>query len=291
MISVFARNYGPIAICDPDNFYAASFDGQDDYAHVVGIGSIKPVQNFFWSYWIKLNNTTSDGNLRWHFGQSISGNNQEDFIRILYQAATGNNRLEFNYRTSGTANQMTTYWYLHGSNSTITGSTSSTDYWNASNSNINVNANGYVHLAFSYIGNAYGQSSSSTSVNCYWNGQLMTSSPGPTSGTIVNNGVATNRWGLGVNPYNYSLSNVPNAYIDSMFIIPDMTVFKSVNGLSAQNEAQVVQVLYNNGCPWGGAAVDARWMEFEFEQSWADTAGYGVTWTPVNGATFTTNHA
>jgi len=291
MISVFARNYGPVTICDPNNFYAASFDGVDDYAIVSGVGSIKATTDYFWSYWIKYNNTTSDGNLRWQWGQSISGNNQEDFIRILYQAATGNNRIEFNYRTSGTANQMTTYWNLYGANSSITGSTSSTDYWNASNTNINVNANGYVHLAFAYSGAAVGQPSSASSVRCYWNGQLMTATAGATSGNIINNGVTNNQWGIGINPYNLSTSNVSNMYFDSLFMIPDMAVFKSVNGFGASNEAQIVQILYNNGCPTGGIVNDARWLEMEFENSWTDSNGYGITLTAANGATFTSNHA
>lgn len=291
MISVFARNYGPVQICDPNNLYAASFDGINDYAYQGGVGSIKAQNDYFWSYWIKLNNTTSDVNLRWHWGQSISNNNQEDFIRILYQAATGINRLEFNYRTLGTANQMTTYWYLHGANAGITGSTSSTNYWNASNTNINTNANGYVHLVFAYSGAAVGQPSSASSVRCYWNGQLMTATAGPTSGNIINNGVTNNQWAIGANPYNFSTSNVSNMYFDSMFMIPEMSVFKSVNGLGASSEQQIVEVIYNNGCPWGGAATDPRWIEMEFENTWVDSNGYGISLNAVNGATFTSNHA
>lgn len=287
MISVFSRNS---RLCDSSNLYAASFDGtggavRDPLPYKVN-------QDLYFSYWIRLNNTTSDGNLRFHFAQTDAVITPGDFIRITYQAV-GTNRLEFNFRSNGTANQATTFWDLHGANSAITGSSSITNYWNASNGAIKRNSNGYVHLVFQYTAAAVGQLHSATSMNCYWNGNLLakTFTASGTIATTPNTNVsvrlATNTAG--------SAANSSNAFIDQLVILnpSHYTTFKAVHNLSAATVAHFAKWMYNQGCP-RSLVSDARYAVWNFEQT-GDTTPSGAfppSWQGPNPPfSYTTTHA
>lgn len=288
MISVFSRNS---RLCDSSNEYAASFDGtggavRDPLPYKVN-------QDLYFSYWIRLNNTTSDGNLRFHFAQTDAVIVPGDFIRITYQAL-GTNRLEFNFRSASHTNQLTTLWNLHGANSAITGSSSITNYWNASNGAIKRNSNGYVHLLFHYSAAAFGAQHSDTSADCYWNGSLLTRTSmigqGPiatTPNTSVNMRLATNTAG--------SAANSSNAFIDQLVILPasHYTTFKAVHNLSAATVAQFAKWMYNQGCP-RSLVSDARYAVWNFEQTGDTTppGAFNPPWSGLNPPfSYTTTHA
>jgi len=297
MLTAFARTRGPVIICDPNNLYAADFDGVDDYALRSGVGSLKGNQRHVFSMWINIQapywpNTA----LRWFFGQSIFNNNQEDFLRIYYQPSSTSNFIEFEYRHSGTANSIRQQWPLHtAANSPITGSTSSTNYWTLSNANINKNSNGYVHLMFIYEpGGGYGTAVTNSNVNCYWNGQLLTGTLNLKSGTIVNNSVTTVTHGLSVNPFNNATTNCTDMYMDQFAVFSNGAESILANNLSLSllSDQDLVDLLYNGGCP-RYLPMDGRYpFVWNFENNWNwDYTGGGGVWTPYNGATFTSNHA
>jgi hypothetical protein len=289
MISVFSRGS---RFCDTANNYAASFDGVNDYAVRGGIGPIEPNKTIWWSYWIKMNNTTSGAALKWHFGQSVLNNAQEDFIRILYQAANNVNRLQFTFRSSSTSNFTEKVWPLHN-NSAITGSLSSNSYWDASNTSINKNSNGYVHLFFYYTGVAFGQPHGFADVDCYWNGQLLAGTKSA-SGLVTDTSIVQTQHALAINPASFSTTNIPQANFDQ-FILMSVSggqsgIFLSNHNIAGYTPAQLANWLYNQGCP-RALVADARYQSvWNFENNW-DSTPSGLVWTPTNGPTFTTNHA
>ena len=294
MITVFARNQGVVNVCDPNNQYAATFDGINDYAYVPTAGTYTGTTENIWSFWIKRNDTNSaDTNLRWFWGQAVAGNANPNFIRmILNSVAT--NTIEFEFRWSSTANSMKRQWVLHdAANQAITGSTSSASRWVNGNSAINTNVNGYVHLVFIYKGAGYGNAASNTDTDLYWNGQLMTQGgTSVNSGNVTNPGIFQHSHGLNVNPFNLSFSNLQNAYYDSLLVLGggQRTFYESANSIQGSTDQQLVDDIYNNGCP-RNMNTDPRYLQYDFENLWSTTIPGGATWTPVNGATFTSNHA
>lgn len=285
MISVFSRNS---RFCDTANNYAASFDGVNDYAIRGGIATIKPNNTTWWSYWIKMNNTTSGVALKWHFGQAVAGNANEDFIRILYKAATNVNQLLFTFRSSSASNFIEKVWPLHN-NSAITGSLSSSSYWDASNTSIKKNSNGYVHLFFYYNGVAFDQPHGSANVDCYWNGKLLTGTASA-SGLVTGTSIVQTQHALAINPASLSTINVPQANFDQFILMFTDDVFLNNHNITDYTPAQIANWLYNQGCP-RALVADGRYPAvWNFENNWNSTPS-GLVWTPTNGPTFTTNHA
>ena len=294
MLTAFARKFGPTNICDPFNQYAASFDGINDYAYIPTAGTYTGATENIWSFWIKRNDTNSaDTNLRWFWGQSVSGNANPNFIRIIMNSVA-TNTIEFEFRWSSTSNSMKRQWVLHAAaNQAITGSTSSASRWVNGNSAINTNTNGYVHLVFIYKGSSYGSAASTTDTDLYWNGQLMTQGGTPVNaGLVTNPGTFTHSHGLNINPVNLSLSNIQNAYYDSLLILGggQRTFFEAANSIIGSTDQQLVDYIYNAGCP-RDMGTDPRYLQYDFENLWSTTPPGGSSWTPVNGATFTSNHA
>lgn len=294
MITVFARNQGVFNVCDPNNAFAASFDGIDDYAYIPTAGTYTGATENIWSFWVKRNDTnTADTNLRWFWGQSVAGNSDPNFIRIIMNSVA-TNTIEFEFRFSSVSNSMKRQWVLHNApNQAITGSTSSASRWVFGNSAINTNANGYVHLVFIYKGAAYGSASTATSTDLYWNGQLMTPQVLlPANGLVTNPGVFTHRHGLNVNPVNLSSANIQFANYDSLLVLGggQRTFFESANSITGATDQQLVDYIYNTGCP-RSMNTDPRYLQYDFEGLWSTTPPGGSPWVPINGATFTTNHA
>jgi hypothetical protein len=294
MLTAFARKFGPTNICDPNNLYALSADGVDDYALKGGVGPMKGNSRHIWSMWINIQapywpNTA----LRWLWGQSLFNNADEDFIRILYQPLTALNRLEFEFRHSTTANSIKYQWPLHtAANSPITGSTSSTNYWTASNPNINKNSNGYVHLMFIYNGAGFGSATTNTSVSLYWNGQLLTPSLTTRNGSVISTGATSIYHGISINPANLSVANCTSMYMDQLATFSGgAELFMAQNlGLSGLNDQEYVDLMYNGGCP-RSIPIDGRYpFIYNFENSLDHDIG-GAPYTGYNGITYTSNHA
>ena len=294
MLTAFARKFGPTNICDPNNLYALSMDGVNDYALKGGVGVMKGNLRHIWSMWINIQapywpNTA----LRWFWGQSIFNNNLEDFIRIYYQPLTAVNLIEFEFRYNGTANSTKVQWALgSAANSPITGSTGSGDYWTSTNTNINKNPNGYVHLMFIYNGTSYGNSTNGTSTDLYWNGQLLTRTLNTKSGTVQNTGATTTTHGISVNPYNNATTNCTNMYMDQFAIFSGGSEQFLANnlGLSLLTDQDYVDMMYNGGCP-RYLPIDTRYpFIYNFENSLDHDIG-GAPYTGYNGITYTSNHA
>jgi hypothetical protein len=67
------------------------------------------------------------------------------------------------------------------------------------------------------------------------------------------------------------------------------STFMSANSLTTDQD--VANYLYNNGCPVD-VGNDGRWSGgvWRFENSWTNVGGT-LPFNPINGATFTTDHA
>lgn len=297
MITVFSRNYAPIGpVCDPNNQYAATFDGIQDFLSIDPSGTIIAPTSYLWSFWVKRNDTNvNDTNLRWFWGQSVPANANPNFIRIIMNSVA-TNTIEFEFRSNTTAHSMKRQWVLHdGANQAITGSTSSASRWVAGNSAINVNTNGYVHLLFNYTGATYGSPSSATNCTLYWNGQLMTQGGAPVnSGIVTNPGIYTHRQAIATNPANFGLANMQSMYMDSLLMVPggfSGGQFQLGEGLTGYTDQQVVDFIYNSGCP-SPLSGSTRYARYDFEQNY-DSTPFGIysTWTSAHLPPFTSNHA
>lgn len=296
MITVFGRNYYTGPLCDPNNLYAADFDGVQDYSTIYPSGVVTPNVNYTWSFWIRRNDTNSaDTNLRWFWGQSVPANANPNFIRIILNSVA-TNTIEFEFRSSSTINSMKRQWVLHdAANQAITGSTSSASRWVSGNTAINTNANGYVHLLFDYTGAAYGSPSGASDVNLYWNGQLMTQGGSPVNaGLITNPGTFTMRHALNANAANLSVANLQNAFYDSLIMIPNGLSggqFQLAEGITGYTNQQTVDYIYNGGCP-GALTPSSRYIRYDFENNWDTTpTGTAPIWVSAHNPPFTTTHA
>lgn len=296
MLTAFARKRGTIYVCDPNNLYAASFDGVDDYLLRGGTAVMKGWTRHVFSMWINIQApywpTTA---LRWFYGQGILNNNLEDFIRIYYQPSSTSNFIEFEFRHSGTSNTIRKQWALHtAANSPITGSTGSTNYWTASNANINKNSNGYVHLMFIYTPTSIGNATTNSEVECWWNGQQLTASFSSKLGTVISTGVSTTTQGVSINPSSLSTVNCTPMYMDQLAIFSAgaENILATNLGLTLSSNQDTVDMLYNGGCP-RYLPIDGRYPAvWNFENNWDwDYSGTGGLWTTYNGPTFTSNHA
>jgi hypothetical protein len=297
MITVFGRNYAPIGpVCDPNNLYAATFDGIQDFLQIYPAGSVLPTTDYIWSFWVKRTDTNAnDTALRWFWGQSVPINNGPNFIRMIMNSVA-TNTLEFEFRSNTAAHSIKRQWVLHdAANQAITGSTSSASRWVLGNSAINVNTNGYVHLLFHYKGATYGSPSGATDCDLYWNGQLMTQGGSPvTSGVVTNPGVFSYRLAVGTNPFNLSTTNMQAMYMDSFLLVPggfSGGQFQLAEGLTGYTDQQLVDFIYNSGCP-GVLSGSTRYGRYDFEQNYDSTPfGNYTSWTSAHTPPFTTNHA
>jgi hypothetical protein len=299
-LTAYGRNYyGATANCTLST-HASLFDGVNDYATFSNGGpllipSTSSSSQALISMWVKIDKTSA-GIGQFFWTQGVSGNNTNDFWRVLYQgnnsSGTALNRLIVEWRANGASNNIQKQFPLHD-NSTITGSTSPTNQWLSTNSNINTNPNGYVHITAIFDMPQTGQAMSGGNLDVFWNGQLLTNTAvnqkQGNSSTLITN----NEWYLGVNGYNSTSQH--EGKIDEMFISQGgpLITFKNDKGLTTNQD--VANYLYNNSCPVD-IGVDARY-DFgwhRFENNWnvgpAGTTSYG-SWSPINGAGFSTDHA
>lgn len=309
MITVFGRNYYGATGCNYSGA-SAEFDGINDYAtgntnnHWPAIYATNSQNQIILSQWVKSDYATTPNGLKFILGQTAAtlgnGNSTNQFFRLAYQFKTNTgvnrNRMVVTYRDSGTTNIMEKQYELH-SNTAITGASSVTDFWTAGNTNIIKNVNDFVHLCVILdippIGQPYGVAGD---IKLYWNGQLLTN-------TVVNtkSGVATNSqtsvYGiLGTNAAN--LSGHFHGKVDEMIALPEgfvgaLSSFKTAYSLSTDQD--VVDFLWNSGCPSDLVSHpnSSSWdyYNYRFENNWNSEAANPFPFTPVNGATFSTEHA
>lgn len=305
MITVFGRNYYTFS-----NQYSAKFDGINDYAIInqfnTGQGNpfaITPIlgsaSSWLCSMWVKMDNTVAINGVTDLWTQGYYGDPNTNTFRIGYISnnAAGNpsNRIFIDFRNNGLNSRVMRQWALQN-HTAITGSTSISDQWLAGNTNINTNANGFVHLCVIVNLPAHPGSLTNTAtanIKCFWNGQQLT-----TTSSSVNNGdtvlidVTDSADVLGGNLFTVPVSANFNGKIDELAGIKydEYALFKTAKGLTT--DASVATYLWNAGVPDninGGSWGNFWWR---FEQSWTTNGGLATnTMFPVNGATFSTDHA
>jgi hypothetical protein len=294
-LTSFGRNYYPGG-CNYSQ-KAATFDGVNDYA-ITSAGLLKSNTSGgdkqWVSFWIKDLDTSAQNAGETMFSQGFSGNSSSNAWYLAYNTRAANgtnlNAITFQWQSNGTSNRVVKRWNLFGANTPITGATSITDFWLVNNSNINVNVNGYVHLLLLMDIPQAGQPMSTGNYDLYWNGQKLTLNTSPN--IEIGNASAqagTPSLALGWNnPFNTAFSN---ANIDELFMTnsSNASTFMSANSLTTDQD--VANYLYNNGCPVD-VGNDGRWSggNWRFENSWTNEEGT-LSFNPINGATFTTDHA
>ena len=298
-LTAYGRNYyGQVWPECIENDYASSYDGINDYA----IATLSPaflqsnvsgITKQWASFWIKDNDTAAQNAGETMFSQGFSGNSSSNAWYIAYNTRAVNgtnlNAITFQWQSNGTTNRVVKRWDLFGANTSITGATSITDFWLSNNSNINVNANGYVHLLLVMDVPQGGTAMSNGNYDLYWNGQKLTLNTTPNieaGNAVLQTGSPSLTFGWN-NPFSAANSN---AQIDEAFFTSAFNGSLFMTEKSLTKDQDIADYFYNNGCPVD-IGNDGRWDNgwFRFENSWSSEGG--ITLNPINGATFTTDHA
>ena len=313
MITVFARNYYKGCIT---SLNSAFFDGNNDVAltstasHFPGAYSLSGVQHkSVFSMWVKQDWTLSNvgNNIRIFLSSNNTGVNSGDtdsqFLRIGYGAKNGSgsptNKLFVTYKGDGNSNKIEKIYNIHSSpNSSITGSTSNTDYWTSDNTNINVNDNGFVHLCVIMTLPAWDVTNpepfSAGSINTYWNGSLLTHTNYNTAGFAQQD----SNFIIGMLGGNVStLGNLFKGKIDELQVLADsanqVSAFKTAYSLTT--DQSIATFFWNDGCPidtTGHAnAYNWNYYNYKFENNWNSEGSNAYPMSPANGAIFSTDHA
>ena len=292
-LSVFGRNYASPDPC-VENLYGVCFDGVSSYA-VNSSGILGPdtsggtTRKMWVSVWVKDMSTVAAGIGETIFSQGISGNTNNDWFRMTYRTQSNGgaprNQIELEWRANGTTNRAREFYRLYDANSSITGATSASDYWIDGNSNINTNADGFVHLLWIMDLPKVGNPISTTAFDLYWNGQLMTATHAINkTGTSAITNLNAADLGIGRD------AALGGAYwkgmLDELFVVskdqsaPFMTEF----GLTTNQD--IADYLWNTGCP-GDLGNDSRWNFnwWRFENNWNARSGTNA-WSPINSPSF-----
>jgi len=294
-LSVFGRDY---SVPDPcvENLYGVCFDGVSSYA-VNNAGILGPdpssgsTRKMWVSLWVKdMSNAAADVGES-IFSQGISGNTSNDWFRMTYrpQASGGapRNQIELEWRANGTTNRAREFYRLYSSNSSITGAGSDTDYWIDGNTNINTNADGFVHLLWIMdlpkVGGTI--NTGTTDFNLYWNGQLMTATHAINmTGTSQVTSIAGSELSIGRDTANGG--SYWKGMLDELFVISkdQSTPFMTEYGLTTNQD--IADYFWNTGCP-GDLGNDTRWNFnwWRFENSWSARSGTNA-WSPINSPSF-----
>lgn len=318
MITSFRRNN---LLCKYGS-YSAIFDGVNDYAAFYPFNSTRAQPNYLpilnvtsqmiCSMWVKQDRTSVANGLKFLMSQAsaTSGNSSTNFFRLGYQTQTGagaaSNQLRVTYRANGTSNMLDSIYNLYDTNNTgITGATSSTTYWLSPSTTpgIKTNSNGFVHLCVVIDLPAINSSFSSVGViNLYWNSQRLVPTTETKIGTSQTNGVDATYSILGVNVVNKI--GYHEGKIDELLATSDYynltSLFKTEFSLTTPQS--IATFLWNYGCPPdlsdfyttaspitninGGSSV------YRFENNWnSENSSQLYPLIPINGATFSTDHA
>ena len=312
MITVFARNYYPGCITSASS---AVFNGTNNRAetnassHFPAMLCAGSQNKAVFSMWIKQDWTLSNvGNNIRIFLSSINsaiggGDTDNQFLRIGYGAKNGSgsstNKLFVTYRGDGNSNKIEKIYNIHSAaNSSITGSTSASDYWTSDNTNINVNDKGFVHLCVIFTLPAYDDFNpepfSSGSIDTYWNGQILTHTNYNTAGVAQNDSSLIFGM-LGGNAA--TLGNLFQGKIDELQVLSNtagnLTPFKTAYSLTSNQD--LATFFWNDGCPVDTTdhANSYIWniFNYKFENNWDSEGTSAFPMTPVNNTTFSTDHA
>lgn len=296
-LTAYGRNFynSVIANC-VSNGYAASFDGINDFA--INNGTILQttgvLQKQWVSLWIKDLDTAAKNGGETMFSQGFGGNSSSNAWYLAYNTRASNgtdlNAITFQWQSNGTGNRVVKRWNLFGANTPITGSTSITDFWLSTNGNINTNPNGFVHILLIMDVPAVGQAMTTGNYDLYWNGQLLTQNTTPN----IENGVAFAQGGTPDFTIGYNtpfVTGFTNARIDELFATNSSNSSLFMTEYSLTTDQDVASFLYNGGCP-GDIGSDGRWngLWWRFENNWNADSGTNP-FNPINGATFSTDHA
>lgn len=222
-------------------------------------------EDLTWCGWYRIDETT---NLTQQLGSfstsSPSGSNQ---IFIQYHGSL--NRLMWRYRHSGSFHQR--QFALHD-NSGVTGITSSSTGWRASNRG-NTNADGFVHLAFTYDAS---DRTVSSGMKVYWNGEELTTA-------AVNNSLSNpSYWTAASMAVADLVSSSPNNANVWKGAIDQVCVYKDV---LTQGE---IQTLYNSGTivsPQDAGITTNLIGEYRFENN-ANNSATGLPNLTNSGGTY-----
>ena len=296
MINVYTRNLRDVVCLYSKE--AASFDGVNDYA-IATLSSaflkanINGIAKQWVSFWIKDMDTQPQNAGETMFSQGFGGNPSSNAWYIAYNTRAANgtnlNAITFQWQSNGTSNRVVKRWNLFGANTSITGATSITDFWLANNSNINVNSNGYVHLLLVMDVPQAGTPMSTGNYDLYWNGQKLTLNTTPNieiGNAVAQSGSPSLAFGWN-NPFSAAHSNIN---VDEVFFTSAFNGNLFMTEKSLSTDKDIADYFYNDGCPFD-IGNDGRWDVgvFRFENSWSSEGG--LTLNPINGATFTTDHA
>lgn len=177
------------------NDYALDYDGVNDYVEgTVDTPSTFPNREFSVSMWVRIDNSSKRNMHFYSFSGSQNANTNGYFFLHYSQSA---NRLIVRFRTGGGTMYQRQY-PLHD-NSSVTGITSSSNGWRASQRG-NTDSAGFTHLM------ACIDSTNSNAVNgikTYWNGSELTSAVNNLSNSVT---ITPNYLGIGETPSNSSPS-------------------------------------------------------------------------------------
>ena len=305
MLTVFGREWTGY-----NNLYSALFDGINDYAVInqfnTGQGNpfaIVPIagsaSSWLCSMWVKMDNTTPFDGLVNLWTQGYYGDGNTNTFRISYipnnSAGNPSNRIFIDFRNNGTSQRVMRQWALQN-NSSVTGATSISDLWVSGNTSINTNVNGFVHLCVivnlpSHPGAL--TNAATANIKCFWNGSELT-----TLANQVNVGdttlidVTDSADVLAGDLFTTPLSVQFQGKIDELAGMPynEFASFKTAKGLTT--DASVASYLWNSGVP--DNINSGSWGNFwwRFENSWTSDGGLATaTMAPINGASFSTDHA
>lgn len=310
MITVFGRNYYGAVGCNYSG-YSAVFDGVNQYVqgnagnHFMGLASLgsgSGGNKIIISAWVKQDWTFANAGSGIKFMMSqnatgIGGGSTDQFFRLAYGAKTGaganSNKLYVTYRGDGTSNMIERVYDLHA-NTSVTGSTSASDWWTSDNSNIQTNTNGFVHLCVIMNLPDQGIPFGFGSIDTYWNGELLTNSTLNASGVGQNDSNSVYSL-LGTNISN--LAGFFHGKLDEIQVTSDLfgmtTALMSAYSLTTNQD--IADFFWNDGCPVDTAsdpnASSWNWYNYRFENNWDSENTNPYTMTPVNGTPFSTDHA
>lgn len=222
-------------------------------------------EDLTWCGWYRIDETTNQTQQLGSFSTSTpSGSNQ---IFIQYHGSL--NRLMWRYRHANSFHQR--QFPLHD-NSGVTGITSSSTGWRSTNRG-NANADGFVHLAFTYDAS---QRTVTSGMKVYWNGEELTSA-------AVNHSISSpSHWTAASMAVADLVSSSPNNANVFKGGIDQVCIYKDV---LTQGE---IQTLYNSGTivsPQDVSLTANLIGEYRFENN-ANNSATGLPNLTNTGGTF-----
>ena len=321
-LSVFGRDYYTTASLCAYSAESLNLDGLDDAVAMntdnhwpMILSDSSATRQHFVSMWVRSGYTSAGAGLKYLMTQSRGnfgdGSDDQQYFRLAYEMMDDfndpQNQIYVTYRdnTIGSNNNaMERIYPLHGANNTtITGASNDTDYWldnntTATSGSITTNSNDFVHLCAvvttADVGTPYGMAGA---IELYWNGQKLIDNNAYTKSGVGLEGSTSVYSALGCDIS--SFGSFFKGQIDEVGVLQEFQTlgpFKTAYSLSSEQD--VVDKLYNTGCPGDvttttSAATAGQWnynfYRFESPNNWLSESSNNAI-TPQNGATTTTTH-